>query len=93
MERGDSSEIENKEADSSVPDVVEEPQPSGSDLTATLQALGIAIPDEGSSSSRPRSNYISWDDLFMSAAFLIAMRSKDPVTQVSTAGTECSANL
>jgi deoxycytidylate deaminase len=29
-----------------------------------------------------RSNVISWDDYFMSVAFLSAMRSKDPSTQV-----------
>ena len=29
-----------------------------------------------------RSNYLQWDDYFMSVAFLSAQRSKDPVTQV-----------
>ncbi|XP_063591227.1 uncharacterized protein LOC134768357 isoform X1 [Penaeus indicus] len=29
-----------------------------------------------------RTNYISWDDYFMSIAFLAAMRSKDPCSQV-----------
>ena len=29
-----------------------------------------------------RENYLSWDDYFMSVAFLSAMRSKDPNTQV-----------
>ncbi|CEG40293.1 deoxycytidylate deaminase [Plasmopara halstedii] len=29
-----------------------------------------------------RSNYLSWEDYFMSVAFLSAMRSKDPSTQV-----------
>ena len=29
-----------------------------------------------------RSGYLSWDDYFMSVAFLSAMRSKDPSTQV-----------
>jgi dCMP deaminase len=32
--------------------------------------------------SLQRSDYISWDEYFMSAAFLSAQRSKDPVTQV-----------
>jgi deoxycytidylate deaminase len=30
-----------------------------------------------------RPDYLSWDDYFMSVAFLSAMRSKDPSTQVS----------
>lgn len=29
-----------------------------------------------------REDYISWDDYFMGVAFLSAMRSKDPSTQV-----------
>lgn len=29
-----------------------------------------------------RENYLVWDDYFMSVAFLSAMRSKDPSTQV-----------
>jgi dCMP deaminase len=32
--------------------------------------------------SIPRENPLSWDDYFMSVAFLSAMRSKDPSTQV-----------
>jgi len=32
--------------------------------------------------SSKRANYLSWDDYFMSVAFLSAMRSKDPSTQV-----------
>ncbi|CAB0006398.1 unnamed protein product [Nesidiocoris tenuis] len=44
--------------------------------------LGDAHQQATSSSTGPRADYISWDDLFMSSAFLIAMRSKDPVTQV-----------
>lgn len=31
---------------------------------------------------RKRKNYLSWDDFFMATAFLVAKRSKDPVTQV-----------
>ena len=34
------------------------------------------------SQSTKRDDYISWDDYFMSVAFLSAMRSKDPSTQV-----------
>ncbi|VDP98845.1 unnamed protein product [Trichobilharzia regenti] len=32
--------------------------------------------------TRKRSNYLSWDEYFMSIALLSAMRSKDPSTQV-----------
>ena len=32
--------------------------------------------------SEARETYLSWDEYFMSTAFLSAMRSKDPVTQV-----------
>ena len=32
--------------------------------------------------SEARESYLSWDEYFMSTAFLSAMRSKDPVTQV-----------
>ena len=32
--------------------------------------------------SDAREGYLSWDEYFMSTAFLAAMRSKDPVTQV-----------
>ncbi|CAI5746005.1 unnamed protein product [Peronospora destructor] len=35
-----------------------------------------------SSKVQKRSDYLSWDDYFMSVAFLSAMRSKDPSTQV-----------
>lgn len=31
---------------------------------------------------RKREDYISWDDYFLGVAFLSAMRSKDPSTQV-----------
>lgn len=31
---------------------------------------------------RKRKSYLSWDDFFMATAFLVAKRSKDPVTQV-----------
>ncbi len=34
------------------------------------------------SDSGPRANHLSWDEYFMSTAFLSAMRSKDPATQV-----------
>lgn len=34
---------------------------------------------------RPRTSYLSWDDYFMSVAFLSAQRSKDPNKQARTA--------
>ncbi|KAF6214065.1 hypothetical protein GE061_011796 [Apolygus lucorum] len=81
MEAGDASQSIQCVPDSSVPEV-REPR---ANLEAALQALSVSASREGESagsSSAPRANYISWDDLFMSSAFLIAMRSKDPVTQV-----------
>ena len=33
-------------------------------------------------SSEQRNDFLSWDEYFMSTAFLSAQRSKDPVTQV-----------
>jgi hypothetical protein len=40
-------------------------------------------------SAAPRSNFLSWDDYFMSIAFLSAQRSKDPSKQVwRAAGTQ-----
>uniref|UniRef100_A0A0A9VUP4 Probable deoxycytidylate deaminase n=1 Tax=Lygus hesperus TaxID=30085 RepID=A0A0A9VUP4_LYGHE len=84
MEAGDASQSNQGEPDSSVPDSTEVREP-GVNLATALQALRVAASGgDGSagSSSGPRANYISWDDLFMSSAFLIAMRSKDPVTQV-----------
>lgn len=32
--------------------------------------------------NKKRENYLPWNDYFMAVAFLSAMRSKDPVTQV-----------
>ncbi|KAL5235507.1 hypothetical protein ACI65C_002917 [Semiaphis heraclei] len=37
---------------------------------------------ETETSNEKRKNYLSWDDFFMATAFLVAKRSKDPVTQV-----------
>lgn len=37
------------------------------------------VPGAGTSK---RTDYLVWDDYFMSVAFLSAMRSKDPSTQV-----------
>jgi deoxycytidylate deaminase len=44
-----------------------------------LEALSIT---ECRSEDAKRSGYLSWDEYFMSTAFLAAMRSKDPATQV-----------
>eukprot|EP00747_Dinoflagellata_sp_TGD_P164290 gnl/TRDRNA2_/TRDRNA2_184027_c0_seq1.p1 gnl/TRDRNA2_/TRDRNA2_184027_c0~~gnl/TRDRNA2_/TRDRNA2_184027_c0_seq1.p1 ORF type:complete len:274 (+),score=33.17 gnl/TRDRNA2_/TRDRNA2_184027_c0_seq1:61-822(+) len=39
-------------------------------------------PDGDAAARRKRSSVLGWDDYFMSVAFLTAMRSKDPSTQV-----------
>ncbi|GMI36013.1 hypothetical protein TrCOL_g4418 [Triparma columacea] len=41
-----------------------------------------AATSAATSAAGPRSDYLSWDDYFTSVAFLSAMRSKDPSTQV-----------
>lgn len=46
--------------------------------TASSPAAG-SIPAPGAG---PRSNYLSWDDYFMSIAYLSSLRSKDPRTKV-----------
>ncbi|VDM00174.1 unnamed protein product [Schistocephalus solidus] len=38
--------------------------------------------DFSTASNVKRTDYLSWDEYFMSLAFLSAMRSKDPITQV-----------
>ena len=38
--------------------------------------------EESSVADCKREGYLSWDEYFMSAAFLSSMRSKDPCTQV-----------
>ncbi|ETK77134.1 hypothetical protein F441_16904 [Phytophthora nicotianae CJ01A1] len=43
---------------------------------ATMQQVTASV------GAQKRSDYLSWDDYFMSVAFLSAMRSKDPSTQV-----------
>ena len=37
---------------------------------------------KGAKMGNKRQDYISWDEYFMGVAFLAAMRSKDPGTQV-----------
>ncbi|KAG1696292.1 hypothetical protein DVH05_018839 [Phytophthora capsici] len=48
----------------------------------TEQSTVNAQQSTASSTVQKRSDYLSWDDYFMSVAFLSAMRSKDPSTQV-----------
>jgi len=49
-------------------------QPAAPAATATAAATATTV--------SKREDYISWDDYFMGVAFLSAMRSKDPSTQV-----------
>ena len=49
--------------------------------TAAAQAATAATAATARTVSK-REDYISWDDYFMGVAFLSAMRSKDPSTQV-----------
>ncbi|KAL4110423.1 hypothetical protein PRIC1_002114 [Phytophthora ramorum] len=57
------------------------------DVVAVAGAVKISIEEEAQDAPKAapvqkRSDYLSWDDYFMSVAFLSAMRSKDPSTQV-----------
>ncbi|KAL0044201.1 hypothetical protein WJX82_003932 [Trebouxia sp. C0006] len=52
------------------------PQQNGS-----IAALQSALPKRDPYSVEPRQGYLSWDDYFMSVAFLSAQRSKDPNKQ------------
>ena len=49
---------------------------ASSPTTTTTPSAPPAIP------GGKREGYLSWDEYFMSAAFLSSMRSKDPATQV-----------
>jgi deoxycytidylate deaminase len=51
-----------------------EPPTTSSSTPAARTSVGGTV--------RKREDYISWDDYFMGVAFLSAMRSKDPSTQV-----------
>lgn len=53
------------------------PQQNGS-----IAALQSALPKRDPYNVEPRQGYLSWDDYFMSVAFLSAQRSKDPNKQV-----------
>ena len=44
--------------------------------------LTNGLPNGLPEGSGKRDEYLSWEDYFMSVAFLSAMRSKDPSTQV-----------
>jgi deoxycytidylate deaminase len=54
------------------------------EIAASTAELASKSVDRGAGTSAvvKREGYISWDDYFMSVAFLSAMRSKDPSTQV-----------
>ncbi|TDH73081.1 hypothetical protein CCR75_003706 [Bremia lactucae] len=77
----DKKEQINKTAQSSI-----DPIPNSSVNSETLNRLTTMTPLQTftSSSVQKRADYLSWDDYFMSVAFLSAMRSKDPSTQVDT---------
>ncbi|CAN0351998.1 unnamed protein product, partial [Laminaria digitata] len=49
---------------------------------ASAAAAAAAAAGGGGSDTSKREGYLVWDDYFMSVAFLSAMRSKDPSTQV-----------
>lgn len=61
---------------SAVPCVSEHSNNEGGDLTSKLKALQIKT------EVVKRTDYIQWDEYFMAVAFLTAMRSKDPCSQV-----------
>lgn len=54
----------------------------GPAATTTTSSTSTAASASGSGMVQKREDYISWDDYFMGVAFLSAMRSKDPSTQV-----------
>ncbi|TYZ59731.1 hypothetical protein PybrP1_003419 [[Pythium] brassicae (nom. inval.)] len=55
------------------------------DAAVPLSAADMTEPESAAAGAagavQKRTNYLSWDDYFMSVAFLSAMRSKDPSTQ------------
>ncbi|TMW66338.1 hypothetical protein Poli38472_004103 [Pythium oligandrum] len=67
------------------PSPADSQQESEQDDTARGARSNSGVPTAASTGGRvikKRKDYISWDDYFMSVAFLSAMRSKDPSTQV-----------
>ena len=49
---------------------------------STLKLNGSDAQNGNEQIDAKRQEYLSWEDYFMSVAFLSAMRSKDPATQV-----------
>ena len=62
------------------------PTASGRELAGASspsgQPVDTALSPAAAAPVGPRKDYLSWEDFFMSVAFLSAMRSKDPSTQV-----------
>ena len=54
---------------------------NGNSSNSTSEACNIS---NGNAEAK-RPDYLSWDEYFMSTAFLASMRSKDPATQVGAA--------
>lgn len=57
----------------------------GTEPEVVAAAAVSPVSDETDTTVRKRADFLSWDDYFMSVAFLSAMRSKDPSTQVGAA--------
>ena len=58
------------------------PGSEGDDKENASTSSSASATSAATSAAGPRSDYLSWDDYFTSVAFLSAMRSKDPSTQV-----------
>uniref|UniRef100_A0A0X3Q9A8 dCMP deaminase n=1 Tax=Schistocephalus solidus TaxID=70667 RepID=A0A0X3Q9A8_SCHSO len=56
--------------------------PISEGVHGTPELNGVSLNDFSTASNVKRTDYLSWDEYFMSLAFLSAMRSKDPITQV-----------
>lgn len=71
-----------------LPDADAVTSPSGAHIPPALRSADAddtaadGAPAKRVTAVSKRSDYLSWDDYFMSVAFLSAMRSKDPSTQV-----------
>lgn len=62
---------------------IEEQEQSGNDYCSPcISTEESQLTDKSEQKSSKRRNAMSWDDYFISVAFLSAMRSKDPSTQV-----------
>ncbi|KAF1329183.1 Deoxycytidylate deaminase, partial [Globisporangium splendens] len=53
-----------------------------SESSSSNGSLTVSSSSRQDTNAQKRQDYLSWDDYFMSVAFLSAMRSKDPSTQV-----------